>query len=115
MNTSDPKKHKLLLDLLNRMLKWDAEERIEPLEVINHPFFLSKPRILTKKTAPDQQTVGSRAAELGNGANVQRQTIDERRSIFSRTVRWFSKIHHYLCTCGQSGSAQDQDSVKEST
>lgn len=115
MNTSDPKEHKLLLDLLNRMLKWDAEERIEPLEVINHPFFLSKPRIVTKKTAPDRQTVGSRAAEPGNGANVQRQTIDEHCSVLSRTVRWFSKIHHYLCTCGQSGSAQDQDSVKEST
>lgn len=115
MSSSDPKEQKLLLDLLHKMLNWDAEERIEPMEVINHPFFLSKPSVATEKTAPDRQTVGSGAAEPGNGTELQRQPTDESRSVLSRTVRWFSKIHHCFCTCGQSGSAQGQDSGKEST
>lgn len=103
MNTSDPKEQKLLLDLLNKMLKWGAEERIEPVEVINHPFFLSKPSTTKEKTAADRQRVGSRAAKPGNGADLQRQTIDKSGSVLSRTARWFGKIHHYICTCGRSG------------
>lgn len=103
MNTSDPKEQKLLLDLLNKMLKWGAEERIEPVEVINHPFFLSKPSTTKEKTAADRQRVGSRAAKPGNGADLQRQTIDKSGSVLSRTARWFGKIHHYFCTCGRSG------------
>lgn len=103
MNTSDPKEQKLLLDLLNKMLKWGAEERIEPVEVINHPFFLSKPSTTKEKTAADRQRVGSRAAKPGNGADLQRQTIDKSGSVLSRTARWFGKIPHYICTCGRSG------------
>lgn len=115
VDTSDTKEQKLLLDLLNKMLKWDAEERLKPVEVINHPFFLSKPSVAREKAAPGRQTVGSRAAEPGNGADVQRQNTDKSSSVLSRTARWFSKIHHYFSTCGRSGSAQDQDSGEEST
>lgn len=115
MNTSDPKEQKLLLDLLNKMLKWDAEERMEPAEVINHPFIHSEPGVETEKTAPEPQTEGSGAAEPGNGAEAQEETIDKSRSVLSRTARWFRKIHHYFCACGQSGSAQDRDSGKESS
>lgn len=115
MNISDLKEQTLLLDLLNKMLKWAAEERIKPEEVINHPFFLSKPSMATEKTVPDRQRVGSRAAEPGNGADARRQTTDKGRSVLSRTARWFGKIQDYFLTCGQSGSVQGQDSGKEST
>lgn len=116
MNNSEPKEQKLLLDLLNKMLKWDAEERLQPAEVINHPFFLSKPSTAREKTAPSQRTVGSRAAaEPENGADVQRQNTDKSGSVVSRTAMWFSKIHHYFSTCGRSGSGQNQDSEEEST
>lgn len=115
LNTSDPKEQKLLLDLLNKMLKWDAEERIEPGEVINHPFFLSKPSIATEGAAPDRQTVGSRAARPENGADVARKSIDKSRNVLSRTTGWFSKIRHYFCTFGRSGPARDRGSGKKST
>jgi serine/threonine protein kinase len=36
-----PQNYKLFVDLIHRMLAYDAEDRIKPEEALNHPFILS--------------------------------------------------------------------------
>jgi dual specificity tyrosine-phosphorylation-regulated kinase 1 len=35
-----PQNYKMFVDLINRMLAYDPEERIKPEEALNHPFIL---------------------------------------------------------------------------
>jgi serine/threonine protein kinase len=36
-----PQNYKMFVDLIYRMLAYDAEDRIKPEEALNHPFILS--------------------------------------------------------------------------
>uniref|UniRef100_A0A8P4GH69 Protein kinase domain-containing protein n=1 Tax=Dicentrarchus labrax TaxID=13489 RepID=A0A8P4GH69_DICLA len=117
MDSDHQTEQRLLVDLIKRMLELDPEQRIKPLEVLQHPFFAQRPpqsspaHICVQMAEEEPPTVspqcsgfGRRTASLAAGLEDNNGEVDVQPNNNADNDGWLRRLvrgitntfHHYF-------------------